>query len=277
MTLTTTGYGDLHPESTAGKMFTTLYVFAGFVIFTYVVGAMSDLVKEAQARDMHEARKKKLSQAKSLARSPSRASFSDHKIREMSMFEAGGKIGYVCLPLLLMFVVVAFIEGNTEDWGATQAAYFTALTATTVGFGVKTPGTTTSRALAIFYIPTLVICLTSAVAGVFDVFKRIEEEKKVRRDSRLPFCLPPMLKIAALHERRQYLTAKPLFPLQVADFDLPKLLESCPKNLDGEISKADFVFFMLHATGKASQLELLLPHNTSFAHSGTTSLDAGLF
>eukprot|EP00622_Pseudochattonella_farcimen_P005589 FR741232.1.p1 GENE.FR741232.1~~FR741232.1.p1 ORF type:complete len:201 (+),score=30.32 FR741232.1:2-604(+) len=169
---------------------------------------------------MHEARKKKLSQAKSLARGPSRASFSDHRIREMSMFEAAGKIGYVCLPLLLMFVVVALIEGNTEDWGATQAAYFTALTATTVGFGVKTPGTTTSRALAIFYIPTLVICLTSAVVGVFDVFKRIEEEKKV------------------------------------ADFDLPKLLESCPKNLDGGISKADFVFFMLHATGKVSKRDI---------------------
>ena len=140
VTLTTVGYVDLHPDGVAGKTFTTFYVFIGFMIFTYVVGAITDMVKEKQAKAMHEARKRKLAQAKTVSRSSLAGSaFSDNAVREMSTpKEIAVKIGYICAPLIGIFVRVAIVEGTTEKWDYIQATYFTAVTATTVGLDAET-------------------------------------------------------------------------------------------------------------------------------------------
>jgi voltage-gated potassium channel len=58
VTLATVGYGDLTPHTTAGKLFTTVYIFAGVGIITtfitYTVRRRADKVSQR-----HEARAKR--------------------------------------------------------------------------------------------------------------------------------------------------------------------------------------------------------------------------
>jgi len=41
VTLTTVGYGDLHPTTTASKMFTVLYIFIGVGLGFYILSALA--------------------------------------------------------------------------------------------------------------------------------------------------------------------------------------------------------------------------------------------
>ena len=41
VTLTTVGYGDFSPETTAGKLFTTVYIFSGLRIITAVASSIA--------------------------------------------------------------------------------------------------------------------------------------------------------------------------------------------------------------------------------------------
>ena len=91
---------------------------------------------------------------------------------------ASKKIMVVILPLFIMMVLVAVVEGNIEGWGAVEAFYFVAVTTTTVGYGQEVPSTNTSKALAIFYIPILVVLCSTAVAGVRDIIDRIVGEPR---------------------------------------------------------------------------------------------------
>ncbi len=50
MTLTTIGYGDLHPVTNAGKVFTMIYVFVGVgVLVAFVTRLAQALAQEGDA------------------------------------------------------------------------------------------------------------------------------------------------------------------------------------------------------------------------------------
>jgi len=227
VTLTTVGYGDIHPSNHFAKIFCIIYVFVGFVMITFVLNTISQQVMAATARDMAAARKKKfesLSAPGSAERASSSKNLDDTTSHHMLM--ATKKIAIVLMPLIFMMVLVAIFEGNMEGWSTIEAFYFVAVTTTTVGYGQETPKQQVSKGLAIFYIPILVVMCSTAVAGVRDVIDRIVEEKKV------------------------------------AQFDLKKVLNTCPSNSNGDISKETFVLYMLKATGKisADDINELLAH-----------------
>lgn len=50
MTITTVGYGDLHPTTTASKVFTMFYVFVGIGIGLYVISTFAESVIEGRQK-----------------------------------------------------------------------------------------------------------------------------------------------------------------------------------------------------------------------------------
>merc|ERR1712166_41148 len=48
LTLTTIGYGDMAPETSAKKIFTTFYVLVGFCILGYALGQVARLVSQRE-------------------------------------------------------------------------------------------------------------------------------------------------------------------------------------------------------------------------------------
>jgi voltage-gated potassium channel Kch len=51
VTISTVGYGELVPETAAGKIFTMVYIFCGIGLFVAAAGAMADeLIRRTRAR-----------------------------------------------------------------------------------------------------------------------------------------------------------------------------------------------------------------------------------
>jgi len=57
-TLTTVGFGDLHPRTTLGKMFTVAYVFMGLGVVLFVLTQFGRYYVEAQFEDMQRHRRR---------------------------------------------------------------------------------------------------------------------------------------------------------------------------------------------------------------------------
>lgn len=58
MTITTVGYGDLHPTTSASKLFTVVYVFIGIGLGLYVITTFAESIVEG--REKREKRLKKV-------------------------------------------------------------------------------------------------------------------------------------------------------------------------------------------------------------------------
>ena len=216
VTLTTVGYGDVNPHSGGAKIFTIFFVFFGFVIFTHVLSAIQEFYVTQQAEATAAARAKQTRALLQMRQDSTSISSSDmmKQVKHDKVRGLALKIFLVCLPFLVGLAVVAAVEGKFEDWNATRSIYFAVVTATTVGFGNDVPQSERARIGAVFYIPYLVTSLATAVAGIQNAWTQLQMEKKI------------------------------------AEFDLRHVLNTIPKNKQGEITREDFLLYMLQSTGK---------------------------
>jgi voltage-gated potassium channel Kch len=56
MTITTVGYGDLHPTTTASKVFTIFYVFVGIGLGLYVITTFAESIVEGRQKRLDRLR-----------------------------------------------------------------------------------------------------------------------------------------------------------------------------------------------------------------------------
>ncbi|KAI3466426.1 hypothetical protein Pfo_023089 [Paulownia fortunei] len=157
VTMTTVGYGDLVPNSTATKLLACAFVFSGMALIGLTLSKAADYLAEKQEILLIKAlhMRQKLGQTDIL--------------KEMET----NKVRYKCFMMLALLVVL-FLVGTVflatiEKLDIVDAFYCVCSTVTTLGYGDKSFSTKAGRVFAIFWILTSTICLAQFLCYVAEL------------------------------------------------------------------------------------------------------------
>jgi potassium channel subfamily K, other eukaryote len=261
VTFTTIGYGDLTPDTTAGRIFTCFFALSGVAFLGMVLGLVGNNIINAQQKAVVHtsdlARFQVLTLFSSRHESDPPFALNLEGAPETTMltnpnlstsrpwsFSRSFSLLYdltAAVVFALFFVVmVANDPGISTNWG--DALYYAIITACTVGYGDYSPTSQLGRGLAIVFIP-----LSVGAMGHF-------------------------LSIVAnwIIEGRQKWSA---FRIEPYDLTLNDL-EAMDDDGDGNVTRADFLEFMLVAMNKADQslIDELKDHFNRLDQNGSGSL-----
>lgn len=147
VTMTTVGYGDLVPNSSASRLLACAFVFSGMVLVGHLLSRAADYLVEKQetllVRAFHL-----------------RQSFGPTDIlKELHTNKLRYKCYATCLVLVVLFLVGTIFLVIVEKLPVIEALYCVCSTVTTLGYGDKSFNSETGRLFAVFWILTGTICL----------------------------------------------------------------------------------------------------------------------
>lgn len=217
---TTVGYGDLSPTSDASRLIAMVLAFYGIVILGIFLGLVGDVILERYTRTkedkMSNARLKVMEQ------------FGEHDSalppREKSFVRELGEVCWAEAPIILCLVALGAPIAYLEGWNVVMGLYWMMITGSTVGFGDLQPSSTTTRCIAIVWIP-----LAVAVLGEF------------------------LGQVAGIYLHRQADEAEHSFlarSMTLAD------VHRMDTDHDGKVSKDEFLCYMLVALQKVEQKDI---------------------
>ncbi|KAG7337595.1 Kef-type transporter NAD-binding protein 2 [Nitzschia inconspicua] len=152
----------------------------------------------------------------------------ESKKRLLKIYDLMPKIdleGYFGMSKSLLVVIVGGIFiGRLEGWSLCDSIYYSIVTATTIGLGDFAPKTRHGRIAAIFMIPTLVAAAGEVLAGIG----------------------------LALIAHRQ----KQVYQAQLRTGLTEEYLERMDKNGDGQVSREEYILYMLMEMGAVNQYEI---------------------
>ncbi|KAJ6845657.1 two pore potassium channel a isoform X1 [Iris pallida] len=147
VTMTTVGYGDLVPASSASKLLACAFVFSGMAIIALLLSRAADYLVEKQevllvkALHLHH----KAGEAQML--------------REIEANRARYKFCANAIVLVVLIAVGVLFLSKVEKLSLVDAFYCVCSTITTLGYGDKSFSTEGGRIFAVFWILTSTICL----------------------------------------------------------------------------------------------------------------------
>lgn len=147
VTMTTVGYGDLVPNSTATKLLACGFVFSGMALVGLVLSKGADYIVEKQevvlvrALNIH----RKVGQTELL--------------KEIETNKVRYKCVVAFIILLVSLVVGTIFLADVENLEIVDAFYCVCSTVTTLGYGDKSFSTKAGRVFAIFWILSSTICV----------------------------------------------------------------------------------------------------------------------
>ncbi|KAL3687414.1 hypothetical protein R1sor_013723 [Riccia sorocarpa] len=160
VTLTTVGYGDLVPSSSAVKLFTCAYVFVGFgLVGALLTGAASYLVQKQE----------KILEKAVLHSEQQQSEDEDHLAEDDDLRSAHWKAvisGVMFVVLLIMGV--AFIM-RYEGFTLVDAIYCVSVTVTTLGYGDRSFKTAPGRLFAVIWILASTLCAAQFFLSLSEV------------------------------------------------------------------------------------------------------------
>lgn len=128
--------GDIYPETDAGRLFTSFYVFTSIAFVSIALGALTEelVAMSVTADKAHEEEAK--SEVMSLFSSQDGSvdepiaprvaeSKSQKELSSIEILVYAGIIGFICLG--------GFLIGDLMGWDLAQIIYYTTITMTTVG------------------------------------------------------------------------------------------------------------------------------------------------
>ncbi|XP_051134021.1 two-pore potassium channel 1 [Andrographis paniculata] len=157
VTMTTVGYGDLVPNSTASKLLACAFVFSGMALIGLTISKGADYLVEKQEVLLVKA----LHMRQNLGPSEILKELENNKV-EYKCFVSMG-------ILAVLFLVGMFVLVQIEGLGVVDAIYCVCSTITTLGYGDKSFSTKGGRAFAILWILTSTICLAQLLCYIAEL------------------------------------------------------------------------------------------------------------
>ncbi|KAG7343847.1 Kef-type transporter NAD-binding protein 2 [Nitzschia inconspicua] len=262
----TVGYGDLCPTTAVGKLFTCVFGFTGIALLGAVVASLGSklvsLEMEAVGRVKLESKKRLLKiydlMPKIVRKSKKTTSVKEKKkifqqindqLNQTTYYSNDTQVmgeeeeslpALLAKPVpmririwkailwmsksLLVVIVGGIFIGRLEGWSLCDSIYYSIVTATTIGLGDFAPKTRHGRIAAIFMIPTLVAAAGEVLAGIG----------------------------LALIAHRQ----KQVYQAQLRTGLTEEYLERMDKNGDGQVSREEYILYMLMEMGAVNQYEI---------------------
>lgn len=147
VTMTTVGYGDLVPNSTATKLLACGFVFSGMALVGLVLSKVADYLVEKQEVILVRA----LNVHRKVGHTELLKEIETNKVRYKCV---------VAFIILLVFLVVGTIFlATVENLDIVDAFYCVCSTVTTLGYGDKSFSTKAGRIFAIVWILSSTLCL----------------------------------------------------------------------------------------------------------------------
>ena len=244
-TITTVGYGDLHPTTPLSRLFTSIFALVGVIGVGMALGVVTQYIVDKSEEKKQRAMDSFLRQAKlqtsTTGKTVLRRKYSEESRRSLrakreqaALFSRRTrllrklccvrkrldvshalKLVRAATPLavaLLSGLLFCPIEGMTPQ----TALYMSSITITSVGFGDVSPKTQAGRLFSIFFIPL----------GVLSLFRTMTE----------------ITKLQVLAKAERITSVKQLLEMD--------------NDGDGQVTCAEFQLFMLKAMGKANASDL---------------------
>lgn len=227
---TTCGYGDLEPESEAGKLFTILFAIYGVIILGVFIAIFGSFISETQNKAMRKFKRKKQSQ---MLDALFHSNNTEHETDKRRLEEGGFWIDHISFAEDVWCIIqnewmalglvagLGLILGIRENWGFTNTLYFAIMAATTTGYGDYSPSNQADKLYSIFFLPLAVAVFGEVLGRIATVYiqrkQRIAEQKFLHRS--LTMC------------------------------DIRKM----DTNEDGAVDREDFITFMLVALQKVDR------------------------
>ncbi|XP_010443205.1 PREDICTED: two-pore potassium channel 1-like isoform X1 [Camelina sativa] len=137
VTMTTVGYGDLVPNSSASMLLACAFVFSGMVLVSRLLSRAADYLVEKQEALLVQT----------------------DILKEQHANKLRYKCYATCLVLVVLFFAGTVFLVMVEKMPVIAAFYCVCSTVTTLGYGDKSFSSGTGRLFAVFWILTSTICL----------------------------------------------------------------------------------------------------------------------
>jgi hypothetical protein len=194
----TVGYGDLHPDSAVGRIFTVFYSFVGIVLIGSTASMLGEKLLLQQEHFILKVKEKVELEQSAFADDPSDSDSEDEdsdwcldcRKSTNSCFQTTAKKLHFLFAQLYtwrVIVLVVYLLGGSliwayaEDWSFDQALYFSAMTVTTIGYGDYHPTSDLARLWSIAFITSGVIAIGVIVSSVSESFLKGFQAKSKKR------------------------------------------------------------------------------------------------
>lgn len=246
VTFSTVGYGDLYPQTVAGKFFCCLFGISGIALLGAAVARIGSRLVEAEITAIENARKQSQRQLLQIYDKMPKAVMalrrSSHKNHNKMIHEARELLASIPHPhfpsflttfwnaaryiiqSLCIVAVGGLVIGHIEGWKWYDSLYYGLMTASTIGLGDFAPTTKAGRLAAVVFIPMGVAAAGEIMASVG----------------------------LAVVMRRQ----KSVFRSQLNKGLSMETLNDMDVNHDGKVMREEYVYYMLMEMGLVTKEEL---------------------
>ncbi|KUF88971.1 hypothetical protein AM588_10003984 [Phytophthora nicotianae] len=186
--VTTVGYGDVVPVTTAGKAITIFFSFYGICTIGVALGQLASWFLQRQKHVTKMATQKLLNNVESAAATAIGSALDkEARIRKMDkrktrwkrfqkslpewarkIFSDSNKAIFHAFVPIVISIMAGLIVGAIEGWPVLDCFYYTLITITTIGFGDLSPKSESARIFAIFYLPLAVVTVAHGIGSILN-------------------------------------------------------------------------------------------------------------